>query len=152
MTNSADRRPHWVAGETPWVRRTGAQRRHFRCMFCGDETAILSANDHIGDYGRVEVYCDSPECDAREVVLLIRRGEGANRRADVRALAAVDKSVPYTDPEPEPVIDEYDAEHLSEREIEDAEIQRRRWQAANDESDPVTRRRLSRVAFRIDVQ
>ena len=119
-------------------------------MFCGDETVILSDFDRALDYGRVEVYCDSPECDAREVVLLIRRGEGANMRADVRALEAVDRLAPLVEPSPNPAETEYEAECLSEDDQEQEEIQHNRWRAEN-ESDSETRRRLSRTPFRIDV-
>ncbi|MFB6489617.1 hypothetical protein P2A57_24370 [Xanthomonas perforans] len=51
---------------------------------------IVSLGDEPSDNKRVEVYCDSQSCEAREVIVLVRRGDGANMRADVRALAALD--------------------------------------------------------------
>ncbi|MEV6994351.1 hypothetical protein AB0N87_35050 [Streptomyces sp. NPDC093228] len=43
------------------------------------------------DHGRIEVYCDNGLCDAREVIVLVRKdGARARWRADVRALEAID--------------------------------------------------------------
>ncbi|GAA1176080.1 hypothetical protein GCM10009578_017380 [Streptomyces rhizosphaericus] len=62
-----------------------------QCLFCGANTAILSDRDLESDHGRIEVYCDSQMCDAREVIVLVRRdGAQARWRADVRALEAID--------------------------------------------------------------
>ncbi|QJW36465.1 hypothetical protein [Cellulosimicrobium protaetiae] len=43
------------------------------------------------DDGRLQVYCDSEMCDAREVEIIVTRdGHQARDRADVRALVAID--------------------------------------------------------------
>ncbi|WP_237329683.1 hypothetical protein [Streptomyces sp. CBMAI 2042] len=78
----------WVAGEVPWARQ-GTE--HLPCYFCG-RTAILGSGDRPDDPGRLEVYCGNPMCDAREMVVLVKRdGAGAPDRADVRALREVDR-------------------------------------------------------------
>ncbi|MFJ5657486.1 hypothetical protein ACIQD5_29700 [Streptomyces microflavus] len=72
----------WVAGEVPSL----------PCYFCGGRTAILGSGDRPDDPGRLEVYCDNPMCDAREIAVLVKRdGAGAPDRADVRALREVDR-------------------------------------------------------------
>lgn len=79
----------WEAGETPWARHG---ERQLPCYFCGGHTAILSSGDRPDDPGRLELYCDNQMCDAREVVVLVKRdGAGAPDRADVRALREVDR-------------------------------------------------------------
>ncbi|MEU3295754.1 hypothetical protein ABZ722_25760 [Streptomyces longwoodensis] len=79
----------WEAGEAPWARQ-GTE--HLPCYFCGGRTAILSSGDRPDDPGRLELYCDNQMCDAREVVVLVKRdGAGAPDRADVRALREVDR-------------------------------------------------------------
>lgn len=89
----------WRRGTIPWVRKQpqlahSADTRNGSgacCYFCGSQTVKLSMGDYAGDTGRVEVYCDNPQCEAREVTLIvIRDGSGAGRRADVRALEAID--------------------------------------------------------------
>jgi hypothetical protein len=144
------RRQPWIAGETPWIRRDLSQNRYTRCPFCGEESAILSVSVRSADYGRVEIYCDSPECDAREIIILVRRGEGAHQRADVRALRAVDHAVPI--PDVVPLLEDFGEEWPEYRDEDsaDREIKRRRWEAAN-KSDPDTRRRLAQIPFRINV-
>ncbi len=61
------------------------------CPFCSAQTLLLSVGDIGADRDRVEVYCDNTDCDAREIVVLLMRGEGAHDRADVIALQAVDE-------------------------------------------------------------
>lgn len=61
-----------------------------RVPFCGGNALLRSSGDLPQDTERVEVYCDNQFCDAREIVILITRGEGTHARADVRALSAVD--------------------------------------------------------------
>ncbi|MFJ8696980.1 hypothetical protein, partial [Streptomyces roseolilacinus] len=79
----------WEAGKTPWAREG---RKHLPCYFCGGHTAILSFGDRPDDPGRLELYCDNQMCDAREIVVLVKRdGAGAPERADVRALREVDR-------------------------------------------------------------
>src|SRR5690349_3986279 len=103
MTPTDAQQPPWDSGQTPWVRRELADdQSRIRCPFCGGTTAKLSNFDRPDDYGRVELYCDSPQCDAATVVILVRQGGLAKRRADVRALEAVDKYAPKADPTPEP--------------------------------------------------
>lgn len=92
-----DTNHEWNAGETPWVRGTleGSpydSAGYAQCYFCGDMTAKLSADDLNGDSGRVEVYCNNGNCDAREIVVIVARdGNHSDRRADVRILDALDR-------------------------------------------------------------
>ncbi|MFJ8727750.1 hypothetical protein [Streptomyces sp. NPDC093269] len=90
-------RDEWEAGATPWLRRHqqeatyGTQPDPVQCMFCGSQTVKRSASDRDEDRGRIELYCDNGLCDAREMVLLVKRdGDEAGFRADVRALHLVD--------------------------------------------------------------
>ncbi|WP_339131507.1 hypothetical protein WJM95_22275 [Streptomyces sp. f51] len=87
----------WDAGATPWLRRhqteatSGAQARPVQCMFCGGQTLKRSMSDTPKDPGRLELYCDNQLCDAREMVLLVKRdGSDAIFRADVKALHLID--------------------------------------------------------------
>jgi hypothetical protein len=76
-------------GEIPWARR---QPGGLTCPFCGDPSATVSMNDLDSDPVRLELYCDSDACDAREFVVLLLRGNLRQDlvRADVAALRAVD--------------------------------------------------------------
>ncbi|MEV4462771.1 hypothetical protein AB0J51_04025 [Micromonospora echinofusca] len=78
----------FAEGDQPAIRRARADRDYlaFPCYFCGDRQMKRSYSDSARDPGRLELYCDSPNCDAREVVVLIRRGAGAHLREDVRAI------------------------------------------------------------------
>ena len=64
----------------------------WNCPWCGERTWFVSYGDKPADLGRVEMYCDNQDCDARETVVLITRGFNesgtvrAEARADVRAL------------------------------------------------------------------
>lgn len=87
----------WEAGGEPWLRRHqpettyGHEPNPVQCMFCGARTLKRSASDRPQDPGRLELYCDNGMCDAREMVLLVRRdGAEAGLRADVRALNLID--------------------------------------------------------------
>jgi len=86
----------WESGDEPWIRRelTGdafGARGYAQCYFCGEHTAKLSGTDLRSDSGRVEVYCDNGDCDAREVTVIVTRdGNRADMRADVRILRALD--------------------------------------------------------------
>ncbi|PYC80495.1 hypothetical protein C7C46_12390 [Streptomyces tateyamensis] len=86
----------WETGQQPWVRqRVKRASQALPCYFCGSNTAMLSDHDDDRDTGRVELYCDNQDCDAREVVILVLRdGAGAHDRADVQALHAVDAGSP----------------------------------------------------------
>lgn len=73
---------------TPWVRRSVDRARPTACYFCGDSSAILSSGDLKIDSGRVQMYCDNGQCDAREVefVVVDDGTEATRHRADVRIL------------------------------------------------------------------
>jgi hypothetical protein len=143
----------WDSGQAPWVRRELINEQgRTRCLFCGGDTAKLSYLDHDADYGRVELYCDNPDCDASTVVVLVRQGGWAAKRADVRALDAVDKYAPEAESTPEPdVYDGGDDYYQSTSELHHKEVWHRRWQAVN-ESDSATRRRLSEESFTLHVR
>lgn len=90
----------WESGTTPWLRREqpkttwGTESQPAQCMFCGARTVKRSGHDKAADHGRLELYCDNGDCDAREVIVLVRRDGGdAVDRADVRALAALDQGL-----------------------------------------------------------
>lgn len=78
-------RARWSVGDRPWIR--GAFDP-CSCLFCGQDTAILSFGDMAEDIGRVQIYCDGEDCDAREVEIIVTEdGTGATRnRTDVRIL------------------------------------------------------------------
>lgn len=96
--------PRWDAGAPPWVRLAAGGKSVLdqpglrsvvptaRCLFCGDESLLVSWGDDYDDTGRVEMYCNNSLCDAREMTVLVRRDNaGAAQRADVRALRALDR-------------------------------------------------------------
>lgn len=89
MTIPANRRSTWNAGTPPWVRRQSGRTLH--CPFCGDQSLKRSTGD-VPDAGRIELHCDNMSCDARTMVVLLLQDGGfqAHRRADVRALQAID--------------------------------------------------------------
>jgi hypothetical protein len=76
-------------GEIPWARR---QPRGMVCPFCGNATVTVSLNDLEDDPVRLELYCDSDTCEAREFTVLLLRGNLRQDlvRADVEALRTVD--------------------------------------------------------------
>jgi hypothetical protein len=128
-------------------------------MFCGSDDVVLSYDDDALDYGRIELYCDSPDCDVRRMVVLIVQGEEANLRADVRALDAVDKFAPPFEPDV-PSDDEYDSAHesrdyesepLSDTDLTYREAEHNRTKLRNA-SDTPTRRRISDAPFRMNVE
>ena len=69
----------------PWIQRTDVETG---CYFCGRDSVILSYTDLHEDHGRVEIYCDNGDCDAREIeVIIIEDGTSTTRnRTDVRIL------------------------------------------------------------------
>ncbi|MFD8899902.1 hypothetical protein [Streptomyces ardesiacus] len=88
----------WEAGATPWLRRHQPKAEYssepspVQCMFCGGQAVKRSATDYEEDSGRIELYCDNGNCDAREMILLVKRdGAKSGLRADVRALRLVDE-------------------------------------------------------------
>ena len=70
----------WISpGDVPWIRDTAV------CPFCGSPDLKLAGDESQ----RIDAYCDSPNCDARELVVLVLRDghEGrAAERSDVRRL------------------------------------------------------------------
>lgn len=79
----------WIPGATPWVRMAAEP---VTCVFCGKDTALRSRADVAADCGRVQVYCDNPQCDVREVELIVMR-DGTNKtmnRPDVAQLKDLD--------------------------------------------------------------
>jgi len=159
VDTSREKKPFWITGRKPWARRELAHGRRVRCMFCGGDEVILSYDDEGLDYGRIELYCDSPDCDVRRMVVLIVQGEEANLRADVRALDAVDKFAPPIEPD-ERSDDEYDSAHesrsyesepLSGTDLTYREAEHNKTALRND-SDAPTRRRISGAPFRMNVE
>lgn len=91
----------WSAGGTPWLRALQSATfgepgvGYAVCLFCGAPALKLSMSDVDVDHGRLTVYCDNSNCDAREIeVLVTRDGGNALRRCDVRALTAIDAGSP----------------------------------------------------------
>lgn len=80
--------------------REATPKTPWRCPWCGEMTWFTSDGDDRHDSGRVEMYCDNQDCDARETVVLITRGHShtstlsADMRADVRALAQLEPPPP----------------------------------------------------------
>lgn len=85
--------PGWTPEDQPWIRRSNrSSRRRYLCYFCGQQSAIISSGDLDNDAGRLEIYCDSPDCEAREIaVIVMRDGCHASLRADVRVLQWIDE-------------------------------------------------------------
>lgn len=75
----------WTAGGMPAIRRRVQQT----CYFCGERQIIPSMTDMAQDCGRVAVYCDNSDCDAREFeVIVTNDGTAKTRnRTDVRILS-----------------------------------------------------------------
>lgn len=84
--------PGWEAGTEPWARRAVMSGEELQCPFCGQHTLIRSFGDLRADNARVELYCDSQDCDAREITVLVMRDATAETagRPDVRALEAIE--------------------------------------------------------------
>lgn len=84
----------WDFGWVPWI-RTDEAPKHVLCYFCGETRAIISLGDKPEDRGRIQVYCDNADCDARIIdVIPMRTFQEDGRRADVQALNAIDR--PWT--------------------------------------------------------
>lgn len=84
-----DNQRQWSQTDKPWLRQELDASKGW-CPFCGNRSTILSMTDHEEDTGRIEVYCKSDGCEAREITILRMRGEDAGRRADVRVLQELD--------------------------------------------------------------
>ena len=98
----------WDTDETPWLKGIQSSTLgepgmgYAQCLMCGAETLKLSSTDVWADTGRLTLYCDNMNCDAREMELVVTRDNGrALRRADVRALKAIDDGRPQPAPDPE---------------------------------------------------
>lgn len=78
----------WAPGQVPWIRTI--DRTPITCYLCGKTTMITSFGDS-GDRGRVQLYCDNGQCEAREVeVIVLRDGTAAtSNRADVQVLVGI---------------------------------------------------------------
>jgi hypothetical protein len=76
----------WASDDTPWIRHSNNAGR---CYFCGNDTVVVSYGDLSEDRGRVEIYCESSDCDVREVeVIIVDDGTRATlNRSDVRIMA-----------------------------------------------------------------
>jgi hypothetical protein len=87
--------PSFSEGDEPAIRRAVGDHgkiADYACPFCGSASLLASSTDLKLDTERVEVYCDNSHCAAREIVILIKRGDpGPGTRADVLALQAVDR-------------------------------------------------------------
>ena len=74
---------------------------YLTCYFCGQNTVKRSYGDKANDTGRLELYCTSQHCDARETTLIVLRdGNSADARADVRVLRALDDGHTALEEEP----------------------------------------------------
>lgn len=79
----------WAAhGQDPWV-RTLDDGTPTRCYLCGRTSGIVSFGDLPVDPGRVQMYCEHHQCDARETeIIVVDDGTAATaQRSDVRILA-----------------------------------------------------------------
>ncbi|WP_342314748.1 hypothetical protein LIX17_25115 (plasmid) [Mycobacterium avium subsp. hominissuis] len=78
----------WTHGQQPWVRTT-PEGAPTRCYLCGRTSSIVSFGDLPVDHGRVQMYCEHHQCDARETeVIVVDDGSPATvQRSDVRILA-----------------------------------------------------------------
>ncbi len=71
----------------PFARRAAvAGEPGLLCPFCGTDELLVSTRDREEDSGRVQMYCSSPECDAREFEIIVRRDGQPEKRADIDAL------------------------------------------------------------------
>lgn len=72
--------------DTPAVRRGDESR----CPFCGG-SVIRSHNDVGADGTRVDLFCENPACDVREMAVIATRVGTYNPRADLAALNKIDE-------------------------------------------------------------
>lgn len=100
----------WGPEEAPWARRRGTQQPeqgkqgpgYLDCYFCGQKSAKRSYGDASNDNGRLELYCTSDGCEAREMTVIVLRDTiQAHHRADVRVLEALDKDIHELLPAPD---------------------------------------------------
>ena len=85
-SSQTPRRRRWAPGQVPWVRTN--EDTAPTCYFCGERELIISATDMRADRGRVAMYCDNPDCDAREFEVIVMRDGTAStpQRTDVRIM------------------------------------------------------------------
>lgn len=92
----------WGPDEAPWARRAGASQPdrgtegpgYLDCYFCGQKSVKRSYGDKADDNGRLELYCTSEYCEAREMTVIVLKDTiQAHHRADVRILAALDHDI-----------------------------------------------------------
>lgn len=85
------------ASDTPAIREA-SDENPWRCPWCGENTWIVSRDDVEDDLGRVQMFCSNDQCESQETELLVMRAYDATtlaqRRADIRALRAIDDGVP----------------------------------------------------------
>lgn len=94
----------WSHGQQPWIRTLDPETAT-RCYLCGNTTSIVSFGDLAVDQGRVQMYCEHWQCDARETeIVIVDDGTTATaQRSDVRILAhfpAVTKRPRWWDDDP----------------------------------------------------
>lgn len=103
----------WGPDEAPWARKAGVSRPqqgregsgYLDCYFCGNKSVKRSYGDEDADTGRLELYCTSEYCEAREMTVIVLKDTiQAHHRADVRLLQALDDNIhelsPLTDEVP----------------------------------------------------
>lgn len=79
----------WISGQIPWIRTLRDCENLAPCYLCGKRTVLRSfSGDMKSDHGRVQVYCDNDQCDARETeVIVVRDGTKTTpERTDVRIM------------------------------------------------------------------
>ena len=80
----------WIPGAVPWIR--GGGDRYVQCLWCGEESSRLSLTDRSDDTGRVQMYCENPDCRVRESEHIVD-GDGTyqtDERPDARLLRLLD--------------------------------------------------------------
>ncbi|MBY6537609.1 hypothetical protein HQ325_02885 [Rhodococcus sp. BP-349] len=80
----------WIPGAVPWIRHSGV--KHVQCLWCGEESSRQSLTDRPEDTGRVQMYCENPDCRVRESEHIVDR-DGTyqtDERSDARLLRLLD--------------------------------------------------------------
>lgn len=75
----------WAAGTAPNVRRNPGPTL---CLFCGESTNELAADDTAGDHGRIRLHCTNPRCAVVDAEVLVFRDAtlATSTRPDISAL------------------------------------------------------------------
>lgn len=71
----------------------GDRLAEFPCAFCGERQLLIGYADQPEDNYRIDLYCDNPGCDVREMTVMAERADEVLNRADVQALKAVDRGI-----------------------------------------------------------